>query len=179
MPPTGQVSPAFASRMDRPSGVSYLGIDPGASGGLSSISPLSSLRKVTVTAIPMPETERDVWEWFKTGRSAVEFAVIEKVGGFIQGNPAPGSAMFNFGRGTGLLIGFLIACHIPFEEITPQKWQKGLGIAPRRKDEEKTQFKNRLKAFAQKLFPDIKVTLKTCDSLLIAEFARRYREGKL
>ena len=171
--------PVNPSRLDRPSGVTYLGIDPGASGGLAMISPMASLRNQHVSAVPMPATERDVWEWFRQGRSSVEFAVIERVGGFIQGNPSPGSAMFKFGRGTGLLIGFLIACQIPFEEITPQKWQKGLGIAPRRKDEEKTQFKNRLKAFAQKLFPDVKVTLKTCDSLLIAEFARRYREGTL
>lgn len=155
----------------------YIGVDPGASGGLACITPTAAL------AIPTPKTERDVWDWLSArGRESVDdpvFAVIEKVGGFIKGNPAPGSAMFNFGASYGGLRMALIAAGIPFEEVPPQRWQKALAIPPKKRDETKTQFKNRLKARAQQLFPSEKVTLATADALLIAEYCRRLREGKL
>lgn len=184
-----------------PPTTTYVGIDPGASGGLSSLAPSHG----SVSAQKMPETERDRWDWIKSqrmpGRKVV--AMIEKVGGFIKGNPAPGSAMFSFGASYGGLRMALIAAGIPFEEVTPQAWQKGLGIPPRKPHtgkrkvkitkgknkgkwrEEKFggetdgQFKNRLKARAQQLFPENEVTLAIADALLIAEFCRRKHEGIL
>jgi hypothetical protein len=158
----------------------YIGIDPGASGGLAALSPTFVLNYD-----PMPETERDIFDWLHAlGESAVihpRFAVIEKVGGFIKGNPAPGSAMFKFGVGYGGLRMALIACGIPFEEVTPQKWQKALGVTPRDNNgnESKSSHKNRLKAKAQQLFPGEKITLAVCDALLIAEYCRRKRQGTL
>lgn len=179
---------------------SYVGIDPGASGGIAA---QSFGTNKWIIAFKMPDTERDTWEEIKRLKTPDCKAVIEKVGGFIAGNPAPGSAMFNFGRGTGVLIGCLVAAGIPFEEVTPQVWQKGLGI-PSRKPHTKTRqvkitkgknkgkmrtekyggettakFKGRLKSHAQKLFPENEVTLKTCDALLISEFCRRKHEGLL
>jgi hypothetical protein len=126
----------------------------------------------------MPRTERDIWDWLSSLSDVFpeeeRFAVIEKVGGYV-GQGQPGSAMFKFGRNVGVLIGCLTAAGIPFEEITPQRWQKALGIPPRKKTESKTQWKNRLKSFAQKLYPSVTATLSTCDALLIAEFCRRYK----
>ena len=153
----------------------YIGIDPGASGGLACVHVDGNC-----AAVPMPPTERDVWEWVTDLSSwRPPFAVVEKVGGFIKGNPAPGSAMFRFGVSYGGLRMALVAAAVPFEEVTPQKWQKGLGITTRGKDETKTAFKNRLKQRAQQLFPGVKITLATCDAILIAEYCRRVREGKL
>ena len=151
----------------------YLGIDPGASGGLAFVSGDS------VLAVAAPDTLRDLWDWIDNRRTTLAFAVIEKVGGYIAGNASPGSAMFNFGANYGALRMALTAADIPFEEVTPQRWQKALSIPPRGKDEEKRDFKNRLKARAQQLFPKEKVTLSTSDALLIAEYCRRMREGKL
>lgn len=180
----------------------YIGIDPGSSGGLAAIWSQS------IIAEPMPPTETDILTWLRGTRPAIEekvgmFAIIEKVGGFIKGNPAPGSAMFKFGVGYGGLRMALIACGIPFEEVTPQTWQKALGITPRephtktreveikkgkRKGQMRTEryggetdmeFKNRLKAKAQQLFPGEKITLAVCDALLIAEYCRRKRQGTL
>lgn len=159
----------------------YVGVDPGASGGLVCLS------SDGIEAIPMPETERDCWEWFNSlgGRPAGHiFAMIEKVGGFMagrgtKGNMAAAHAMFNFGVSYGGLRMALIAASIPFEEVTPQKWQKGLGIVGRGKEESRTQWKNRLKSKAQQLFPKVRMTLATADALLITEYCRRKREGKL
>lgn len=158
-----------------------LGIDPGASGGLA------MLYRGKSYAVSMPKTERDVWDYFNHkvafyGSSSVNlslFAVIEKVSGYI-GEAQPGSSAFKFGHSYGGLRMALVAAGIPFEEVTPQKWQKALGIATRnsKKGETKTQFKNRLKAKAQSLFPKEEITLATADALLIAEFARRLRLGK-
>jgi hypothetical protein len=153
-------------------GPCYIGIDPGASGGLCCLSAFPEF-------ITMPKTEGDVYEWVENNCCRRDFAVIEKVGGFIAGNPAPGSAMFKFGAGYGGLRMALIAVGVPFEEVTPQRWQRGLEIPPRRKSETKTQWKNRLRAFAQQLFPAEKITLAVSDAMLIAEFCRRKREGKL
>ena len=52
-------------------------------------------------------------------------------------------------------------------------WQKGLSIQPKRKEESKTQFKNRQKGLAQQMHPDIKVTLATADAILIAEYLKK------
>jgi hypothetical protein len=158
----------------------FFGVDPGATGGLALLYEGSS----DVDVGPMPDTEADILEWFRVrwaGGDYQPFAVIEKVGGFVKGNPAPGSAMFKFGCGYGGLRMALIACGIPFEEVTPQKWQKALGITPRdnKGNESKSSHKNRLKAKAQQLFPGEKITLAVCDALLIAEYCRRKRQGTL
>ena len=62
----------------------YLGIDPGVSGGFGVV---GSEKYVE----PMPDTEKDIWDWISSRFDPEDtFAVIEKVGGFIGGNPAPG-----------------------------------------------------------------------------------------
>lgn len=153
--------------------VSVMGIDPGASGGIAHLVEVSTVKGSAWemdNAVPMPKTERDVVDIIQSG--VVHFAVIEQVGGY-TGEGQPGSAMFKFGYGAGIIKGAVLAAKIPFEMATPQKWQKALGIVGRKKTESKTQWKNRLKQKAQELFPDVKVTLATADALLIAEYARR------
>jgi len=154
--------------------MNYLGIDPGQSGGIAVLGANGAHE-----AWPMPKTERDVWMLLDEnigGPISVldDFALIEAVHSF----PGQGVASsFKFGMSYGGLRMALTAAGIPFEEITPQQWQRALGIKPRqrKKGESKTQFKNRLKAKAQQLFPDVKMTLAICDALLIAEVCRRMR----
>lgn len=163
----------------------WIGIDPGASGGLASIA-LDG-----VEAIPMPSTERDVWDWLNWFDPKMKpFAVIELVTGHVGGGPicpvckqprnrSPGSSMFKFGRGVGVLTGMMIAAGIPFEEVHPATWQKGLGIKSKKKSETRVQWKNRLKSAAQRLYPSVKVTLATADALLLMTYCQRWREGML
>lgn len=150
----------------------YMGVDPGGSGGVAVICG----KEITIKS--MPDTEQDVWNWIRGFQTVGLFATIEKVGGFI-GKNQPGSAMFKFGQSYGSLRMALIAASIPFEEVVPQTWQKGLSIPKKTDKESKTQWKNRLKAKAQQLFPKEKITLATADAILIAEYCRRKREGKL
>ncbi len=150
----------------------FMGIDPGASGGIAVV------HDGIVEAASMPKTERDVWEWINRWSSPEMFAVIEKVGGFI-GVPHPGSAMFKFGMSCGGLRMALTAAGVPYEDVTPQKWQKALGIPVRKKTESKGDHKNVLKAAAQRIFPKEKITLATADALLLVEYCRRKRTGTL
>ena len=155
----------------------YIGIDPGASGGIAVL-------RTSIVSIGMPKTETDLWshikEWANLPKMTV-FAVLEQVGGYVGGAGQPGSAMFKFGQSYGSIRMALIAAGIPFETVTPQVWQKKLGIPPRnkKKNETKSAFKNRLKAKAAQLFPDEKITLQTADALLISEYCRRKRTGTL
>jgi hypothetical protein len=145
-------------------------------------------------------------------RGATSYAIIEHVGGFMgaydgddggplgseksiagdttasrrhKRNVASAHTMFTFGKSYGLIRMALIAAGIPFSEVPPKRWQKGLHIPGKSKGESRTQFKNRLKAKAQQLFPWLPlrshggVTLSTCDALLLAEYCKRSCEGTL
>lgn len=138
-----------------------IGIDPGAAGG---IGVYSITQGRLIMAIKMPETPTDLLAFLKL-HSLNSKCYLEKVGG-IPGNGA--NAMFNFGRGYGHLEMALLACRIPTETVTPQKWQKEFQLGGRGKTMSKTEWKNKLKAKAQQLFPTFNVTLATCDAMLIA-----------
>ena len=60
------------------------------------------------------------------------------------------------------------------QKMALQKWVKVYQMKKPR-DMQKGEWKNKLKAKAQQLFPQLgkKLTLKICDAFLIAEYARR------
>jgi hypothetical protein len=146
-----------------------LAIDPGASGGIA------EWCENKIYAFAMPDDAELVQYLIALDeRHQIEggeiHAYVELVGGFIAGNPAPGSAMFNFGRGYGYILGALAALKIPTNLIRPQVWQAGIpGV---RGIKEKAQRKRALKEHAYRLFPTAKITLATADALCIAEYAR-------
>ena len=137
----------------------WLGVDPGKSGALSAIHENGEIEYILCK-----QTERDLWDWLKgqtDGKDA--FALLEKVGA----RPGQGvSSMFKFGTSYGFLRGILIACTIPFEEVTPATWQRALRCLTKGD-------KNVTKSKAQELFPAIKVTHGNADALLIAEHCKR------
>lgn len=144
----------------------FVGVDPGKSGGLAALRPDNQ-----IVIEKMPPTEADILEWFQAQKACglPMFAVIEKVNGYI-GKPQPGSAMFTFGWGYGGLRMAMLACGIPFDEVTPQKWQKAMGCLTKGD-------KNVSKTKAQQLFPDQKVTHATADALLLMEYCKRTYGG--
>ena len=147
-----------------------LGVDPGATGGLAWTTMTGTMDSMAFTRA----TEQDISKAFATlgDRLVGTHAYLEKVHAF----PGQGvSSSFNFGSSYGFLRGCLISHGIPFETVTPQKWQKTFGLIRKNKVETITQKKNRHKARAQELFPHLKVNHATADCLLIAEFGRRLR----
>jgi hypothetical protein len=146
----------------------YLGIDPGVGGG---IAVLSDTGFGGLHAYKMPGTEADLLEilrpFERAGELGLVHAVLERVG------PTPQMGVvsaFTFGRGFGGLRMALSACRIPFDEVTPQKWQAAMGCLSKGD-------KNITKRRAQALFPTLTVTHAIADALLIAEFCRRSRVG--
>ena len=149
----------------------YLGIDPGLSGGLALLNNIGQVERLD----KMPATERDIWLWFSTLPPGTR-AVIEKV----HSMPEQGIASsFKFGYGFGGLVMALTATNIPFVPTTPQKWIKALAIPSKKSSEGKTQWKNRLKAKAQQLYPQSRITLAVSDALLIAHYCRGYAKWTL
>lgn len=155
-----------------------IAIDPGASGGIAIQHPNGD---ETVDA--MPATEADVVgllrEAIEAGRmEGVDdvVAYVEQVGGFIKGSPAPGSAMFNFGRNVGVIHGALLSIRVRIVEVRPQAWQKAIG-AGQSATYGKT-WKAHLKSVAQQRYPRLKPTLKTADALLILEYGAMREAGR-
>lgn len=151
----------------------YIGVDPGKGGGLAAV------RGAEFSLTPMPPTDMDIYRWLLDHRGEPVFAVMERVTGYIGDGGNPGARMFAFGQNYGALRMALIAVGVPFETVTPAVWQRAVGVTPRKKTETKTVWKNRLKSRAQELFPRAPITLATADAILLAEYCRRKREGRL
>ena len=110
----------------------YCGIDPGASGAIA----FFELERGRLVVIDMP-----VMEIMRGGKAKREMApyelasiigsedcshfVLEKVGAM----PGQGvSSMFQFGRSIGIIEGVLAGLGCPVHYVTPQKWQKEVGM---------------------------------------------------
>lgn len=145
--------------------MTIIGIDPGQSGGIALLT-----EGYVAIAHKMPETPADVLELLETFRHdgpAPGFAYLERV----HAMPKQGIASTaKFMRGVGVIEGILTALKIPFEEVTPQKWQKAMGCLTGGD-------KSISKRKAQQLFPHIKMTHALADCLLLAEYGRRIRCG--
>lgn len=153
-----------------------LAIDPGASGGIAELYPSG---RVVASSMPDDVDLREQilsWDESADAEGFESVAYMELVGGYIGGNPAPGSAMFNFGNGYGYIRGLLAGIGIRLRLVRPQEWQAGIpGV---RGNKDKAARKRALKEHAARLFPDAKVTLKTADALCIADYARRMEAGQ-
>jgi hypothetical protein len=139
----------------------YIGIDPGQAGGIAMLSD-----DTVPLTFKMPSTELDLLDVLFVGNYRSR-ACLE----FVRSSPQMGVvSAFSFGRGYGTLRMALIAVGIPFEEVTPQKWQQAMQCRTRGD-------KNVTKRRAQELFPGLKVTHATADALLLAEYCRRSQTG--
>lgn len=157
-----------------------IAVDPGKSGGFAwSFQDLVRLQ-------PMPATQGEILQTIREyvrealctpiGSSST-VAYMELVGGFIQGNPVPGSAMFAFGHGVGFIVGVLQTLGIRTIQVRPQKWQKHFSLGTKSECATTSVWKNKLLAEAQRRYPNQKITLKTADALLILDYAREQEKG--
>lgn len=179
-----------------------LAIDPGASGGIA------ALGSAGMEVHRMPATEGDVIALLKkwtrladeAGNECPKVAYVEQLVHHM-GAGIPASTMAVYASSWGIIMGALMMADWRVVLVTPQKWQKalGLGITGRQKADVKglspeaaaeekrrvarlnadlkREFKNKLKARAQQLFPGVEVTLAISDCLLILEYARQ-QEGR-
>ena len=140
-----------------------LAIDPGASGGIAHFA------NGRVIVEPMPATYGDIRDVMINWLAQSDVVYLEKVGGYVGGKGAPGSAMFNFGYNVGYLHGLIASMNIRMIEVPPQRWQKTIGAGV--KATYGTKWKAHLKQLAQQRQPGILITLKTADAVLLLEHA--------
>jgi crossover junction endodeoxyribonuclease RuvC len=134
-----------------------IGIDPGKNGGIAVFA------DGVMQAWAMPDTEADVAELLWDFGRGKAFALLEKV----HSMPKQGvKSTFTFGRGYGFLRGVLTAQRTPFDDVAPSTWQKSLSCLTKGD-------KNVTKQKAQQLFPDLHITHKVADAILICEYCRR------
>lgn len=150
----------------------WLGIDPGQSGAMAFI---STGPKV------MDFEDGECISWLKAisdqlisplGKDYPQAkAVLEKV----HSMPKQGVASsFGFGMNFGIWRGRLEALGIPYDLVTPQKWQKVMFDSQTRGDRKAMSLDR-----ARRLFPEMSDMLKRkkdhsrADALLIAEYCRR------
>jgi crossover junction endodeoxyribonuclease RuvC len=153
--------------------MNIIGIDPGKSGAIAYCNIYEDdkfVKRFSMYTIKLSESEQDICDQLvdlmKFAGSTGHFAYIENV----HSMPKQGVvSAFTFGRNFGFLIGLLTALKIPYEFVSPQKWQKAMGCLSKGD-------KNVTKAAAQRLFPDIKITHAIADALLIAEYGRRIKK---
>jgi hypothetical protein len=150
-----------------------IGLDPGTSGGIAwsakgsmSAKKLDGLTEYDVRGLLIGLVEE--YDSVHAYLEVVGPNRIAKEGERRQG----ASGMFTFGRSYGFLRGVLVGLAISFEDVRPVVWQRTVGIGSVA-EETTAEKKRRHRAKAQQYWPKLKVTLNTCDALLIAEYGLR------
>ena len=151
-----------------------IGVDPGLSGGLAL---LGDEKDCALPFSTMSEMEEFLWQYAKDACTSLK-AFIEEPPVFFKGAGGGLASQAKLHRNLGQYEGLFMGLGIPFETVTPQKWQRGLpGLAKLKGLERKKALRN----LAVQRYPQLKPTLKTCDAILIAEYGVRKacEEGKL
>lgn len=146
----------------------FIGIDPGQSGAICR---LWSSGKVELW--DMPESEQDLATLILSIKAGVRGCVLEDV----HAMPKQGvSSTFKFGVNCGLVRGVLAAAGIPFERITPTKWQKAVLDSPKKGDD----IKKSVWLWARRCFPEADIAgargamkFGRSDALGMAVYARQ------
>lgn len=162
-----------------------VGVDPGTSGGMAWIDSAGDVQ----TCIMGKRREFIVYAWEKHVKGWKITVYMEKVAGYYPKPkvPVPGEkpeynlqassfAMFNFGKSAGICLGICEAFNIVPIEVVPRVWQSALFV---KKWGTRSQWKNELKAIAQRRFPDVSVTLANADALLILSYGMLMTKGEI
>lgn len=145
-----------------------IGIDPGKTGGITVMTPLNDWGEVKIDVHKMPLNPRDIYDLLASlGKGEAWLEQVHSMPNDSKGN------VFTFGRGVGGLEMACTAVGFRLRFVTPVAWQKPFNLLRKCKSESTTQKKHRHLAKVKELYPELKVTLKTCDSVLIAEHGRR------
>lgn len=141
--------------------MNFVGIDPGATGGISVITPS---RRLLVYPFK-DKTESEIASCLQQCTFDPCTVYIEKV----HSMPGQGVvSMFKFGQNLGFLRGCLVTGKVPFFDVTPQQWQKGLGLG--KKYPTRDERKRAMQQQAQQWFPGTTINRDVADSVLIAEY---------
>ena len=148
----------------------YLGIDPGFSGALASI--CNGQPSILDTPILRAQAKKD----YDLPRMVACLGAARETGADLHAilesiHSMPGQgvvSMFSMGRGLGVWEGLLAALEIPYTMLSPQKWQRVVGVSGDKQEHYRR---------ACQLFPEIASQLDRkrdgrSDALLLAAAGR-------
>jgi hypothetical protein len=152
----------------------YIAIDPGVNGGIAwGATALSS-------CMGMPDSDTEIAEEIQRLAEMDDVllrirpgikCIIEDVPKYV-GEKLPGSKIFPLAFNCGLVRGIAVSLRMPVILVRPQDWQKHFRLGTKGDTSGTTEWKNKLKAEAQRRYPHLKVTLKTADALLLLAYAQ-------
>lgn len=149
----------------------YMAIDVGGSGAIA----ITDGREI-LSFIKNDSTDADISDYI--AESKENYDVVKCIIENVHSMPKQGvSSSFKFGESKGFLRGLIVAHKIPFEEVSPQKWMKHFSLSGKGFDS-KTEHKNNLKNYAQRLYPNTKMTLAICDAVLLAHYCFIHNSNK-
>lgn len=138
--------------------MTYIGIDPGKSGGIAWIDGAGK-----PCAVAMPDTLAEIADQIRQIAEEDDCVCCIEL---VASSPQMGvKSAFTFGFGYGGLMTNLIVCAIRHTQVAPSKWQRAMQCLTKGD-------KNVSKRRAQQLFPSLKITHATADALLLAEYCR-------
>lgn len=134
----------------------YAGLDAGASGGVALFSNTGELKTIS-----LKRSESEVAAFLRDHAGEIKFAVCEQQWIRLGDHPRIGVLIESYGT----LKGMLVMAGIKYSVCPPARWQyKILGMTSGGD-------KPFLAKVAKAWFPDEKITLQTCDAVLIAVYA--------
>jgi len=138
--------------------------DPGVNGGFAINT------NDGIILLSMPESLPDMAQLLTGFKLADSHLWIEKVPKFVS-RATPATAMATLHENYGIIQGLAYAAGYALHRVEPRIWQEPLGLGGRKACASAPEWKRKLKAKAQELYPHLDVTLKNADALLILHYA--------
>ena len=138
--------------------------DPGVNGGFAIHT------KDGILLFAMPESLPDMAQLLSGFKVADSHLWIEKVPKFVS-KLTPAASVATLHENYGIVQGLAYSLGYALHRVEPKVWQDSLGLGGKRSCANSAEWKRKLKAKAQELYPQLDVTLKNCDALLVLHYA--------
>ena len=143
---------------------SIIAVDPGVGGGFA------VKTADGILLFPMPESLPDMAQLLTGFKLADSHLWIEKVPKFVS-KLTPAASVATLHENYGIIQGLAYAQGYALHRVEPKVWQDPLGLGGRKACATGPEWKRKLRAKAQELYPHLDVSLKNCDALLILHYA--------
>ncbi len=118
----------------------------------------------------MPESLPDMAQLISGFKMSDSHLWVEKVPKFVS-KLTSSASMATLHENYGIVQGLGYAQGYALHRVEPKIWQEPLGLGGRKACATGPEWKRKLKSKAQELYPQLDVTLKNCDALLILHYA--------
>jgi hypothetical protein len=140
-------------------------VDPGVGGGFA----VKTADEILL--FPMPESLPDMAQLLIGFKLADSHLWIEKVPKFVS-KLTPAASVATLHENYGIIQGLAYSQGYALHRVEPKIWQEPLGLGGRKACATGPEWKRKLRAKAQELYPHLDVSLKNCDALLILHYAQ-------